>query len=173
MELDAYAGVKGTVGRFSYDLGIIYYAYPNQASDVSELNYVEFKAGVATEVWKGGTLGGTVFYSPDYTLETGNVWTLEGSFSQVLPTIFGRITPTFSALVGYQKGEDAEFKLRIIANGKDNYVYWNAGINFGLDKNWSLDVRYWDTNISDSGSFCSGPTFQCDERVVGTLKFTY
>jgi uncharacterized protein (TIGR02001 family) len=174
MELDAYAGVKGTVGRFSYDLGVIYYAYPNQASALAvNMDYVELKAGLATEVWKGGTVGGTVYYSPDYTFESGAVWTLEGSFSQVLPTIFGRITPTFSALIGYQKGEDADYKLANIANGKDSYVYWNAGINFGLDKNWSLDVRYWDTNISDSSGFCSGPIFQCDERVVGTLKFTY
>lgn len=168
MELDAYAGVKGTVGRFSYDLGIIYYAYPNQASGLPrDLDFVEFKAGLATEVWKGGTVGGTVFFSPDYTGETGKVWTLEGTFAQVLPTIFGRITPTFSALIGYEKGEDPEF----VIGGKDNYVYWNTGINFGLDKNWSLDVRYWDTNISNGA--CSGPLFQCDERVVGTLKFTY
>ena len=174
IEIDTYAGVKFTTGKIAWDVGVIYYGYPNQASALAaKLDYVELKVSASGEIWKGGTLGGTVFFSPDYTLETGNVWTLEGAFSQTLPTIFGRITPTFSALVGYQKAEDADYKLANIANGKDNYVYWNAGINFGLDKNWSLDVRYWDTNISDSGSFCSGPIFQCDERVVGTLKFTY
>ena len=174
IEIDTYAGVKFNTGKIAWDVGVIYYGYPNQASALAaKLDYVELKVGASTEVWKGGTLGGTVFFSPDYTLESGNVWTLEGSFAQVLPTIFGRITPTFSALVGYQKGEDADYKLANIANGKDNYVYWNAGVTFGLDKNWSLDVRYWDTNISNSGSFCSGPILQCDERVVGTLKFTY
>ena len=66
------------------------------------LNYVELKVGASGEIWKGGTLGGTVFYSPDYQYETGAVWTFEGSFSQTLPTIMGRITPTFSALYGYQ-----------------------------------------------------------------------
>jgi uncharacterized protein (TIGR02001 family) len=178
MELDVYAGIKGTVGRFAYDVGVIYYSYPNHASGGlvfggSKPEYFEFKVGGSTEVWKGGTLGGTAFYSPDYTGETGKVYTLEGSFSQTLPTIFGRITPTFSALVGFQKGLDDEYKDFPIANGKGNYTYWNAGLTFGLDKNWSLDVRYWDTNISDSGGFCSGSLFQCDERVVGTLKFTY
>ena len=63
---------------------------------------------------------------------------------------------------------------RLIANDDSNYVYWNAGMTFGFDKNWSLDVRYWDTNISDYGGFCIVVRlFQCDERVVGTLKFTY
>jgi uncharacterized protein (TIGR02001 family) len=184
MELDLYAGIKGTHGRFAYDLGVIYYAYPNNSTNFygqPDINYLEFKAGASTEVWKGGTVGVTAFYSPDYSFETGAVLTLEGSFSQVLPTIFGRVTPTFSALYGYQKGYDNVYKSFGVANGDDNYSYWNAGINFGLDKNWSLDVRYWDTNISDSGSFCSAGSnftggkliYQCDERVVGTLKFTY
>ena len=96
-----------------------------------------------------------MFYSPDYTVETGNVWTLEGSFSQVLPTIFGRVTPTFSALLGYQKGDDKAPTRAQSRMATDNYVYWNAGVNFGLDKNWSLDVRYWDTNIADAGGFCT------------------
>jgi uncharacterized protein (TIGR02001 family) len=185
MELDLYAGVKGTVGKISYDLGVIYYAYPNNSTKFygqPDMNYVELKAGVSTEVWKGGTLGATVFYSPDYTFETGNVWTLEGSFSQVIPyQIMGRITPTFSALYGFQKGEDNVYKTFKVANGDDSYSYWNAGVTFALDKNWSVDVRYWDTNISNSGGFCSKGSdftggkliYQCDERVVGTLKFTY
>jgi len=178
LELDAYAGVKFSTGKIAWDLGIIYYSYPNHASGGAffgfrDPEYVEFKAGGSGEVWKGGTVGATVFYSPDYTGETGAVYTIEGTFAQTLPTLFGRITPTFSALIGYQKGLDDEYKDLGVANGKSNYTYWNAGVTFGLDKNWSLDVRYWDTNISDSGGFCSGSIFQCDERVVGTLKFTY
>jgi uncharacterized protein (TIGR02001 family) len=178
LELDAYGGVKFNTGKVAWDVGVIYYSYPNHASDGLFFNtrspeYFEFKVGASGEVWKGGTLGATVFYSPDYTGETGAVYTLEGSFSQTLPTIMGRITPTFSALVGYQKGLDDEYKSLTVANGKDNYTYWNAGVTFALDKNWSVDVRYWDTSISDKGGFCSGDIFQCNERVVGTLKFTY
>jgi uncharacterized protein (TIGR02001 family) len=181
LELDAYGGVKFNTGKIAWDVGVIYYSYPNHASGggffgTRNPEYFEFKVGASGEVWKGGTLGGTVFYSPDYSGETGSVWTVEGSFSQTLPTIFGKITPTFSALIGYQKGEDSAYKTFTVANGDNNYTYWNAGLTFALDKNWSLDVRYWDTNISDKGGFCSNPTFGifgCDERVVGTLKFTY
>jgi uncharacterized protein (TIGR02001 family) len=176
LELDLYAGIKGTVGRFAYDLGIIYYAYPNQLSGLRDVDYFEFKAGASTEVWKGGTLGGTVFFSPDYTGETGNVWTLEGSFAQVLPTIFGRVTPTFSALLGYQVSTDDKLAYKSLVTQDDSkYLYWNAGVTFGLDKNWSLDVRYWDTNInSPNASGCNKvDTLSCDERIVGTLKFTY
>jgi hypothetical protein len=154
-------------------LGIIYYAYPNQTTSVN-VDYVELKAGLSTEVWKGGTLGGTVFFSPDYTLETGNVWTLEGSFAQVLPTIFGRVTPTFSALLGYQVSTDDKAAYISGVTGDDSkYFYWNAGVTFGLDKNWSLDVRYWDTNVNGGADCTTNDTLSCTERVVGTLKFTY
>jgi uncharacterized protein (TIGR02001 family) len=179
LELDVYGGVKFTTGKIAWDVGVIYYSYPNHASSgitFGDLrpDYFEFKVGASGEVWKGGTLGATAFYSPDYTGETGSVLTLEGSFSQTLPTIFGKVTPTFSALLGYQKGYDNDYKSFPVANGDDHYLYWNAGVTFALDKNWSVDVRYWDTNISDKGGFCSkADVFQCDERVVGTLKFTY
>ena len=174
LELDWYGGVKFTTGRIAWDLGVIYYSYPNHASWVRELNYVELKVGASTEVWKGGTLGGTVYFSPDYQYETGNVWTLEGSFSQALPTIMGRITPTFSALVGYQFAtSDKTLYANNVTLDDSKYVYWNAGITFGLDKNWSVDVRYWDTNIGNGAPCTTDKLFSCDERVVGTLKFTY
>jgi uncharacterized protein (TIGR02001 family) len=184
IETDWYGGVKFNTGRIAWDLGVIYYAYPNNHSNrfgLNEPSYVELKVGASTEIWKGGTLGVTGYWSPDYTFESGSVATIEGSFSQTLPTIFGRVTPTFSALVGYQKGFDQDYKNVNIANGDNNYVYWNAGVAFAFDKNWSLDLRYWDTNVSNSGGFCdpgqAGPTGalinQCDARYVATLKFTY
>ena len=177
IELDSYAGVKFTTGKVAWDLGVIYYAYPNGAgigtAPGQDYNYVELKVGASGEIWKGGTLGGTVFYSPDYQYETGAVWTFEGSFSQTLPTIMGRITPTFSALYGYQVATDDKVNYALRVTGDDkNYSYWNAGVTFALDKNWSVDVRYWDTNISNT--VCGADrVFACDERVVGTLKFTY
>ena len=161
------------VGRFTFDLGAIYYTYP-RAFDIGgaavfrELDYVELKAGASTEVWKDGTLGVTVFYSPNYTNDTGAVWTVEGAFAQVLPKIRD-VVPTFSALIGYQAGDDARYTA-FVANGASDYTYWNAGVNFGFGDRFSLDFRYWDTNISDTGGFCTGRVLQCDERFVGTAK---
>lgn len=175
IEMDWYAGFKPVTGRITWDIGLIYYTYP-KSIDVGgfENNYVELKVGASGEIWKNGTLGGTLFYSPDYQYETGNVWTLEGSFAQALPKL-GMFTPTFSALAGYQKGDDAGYLARV-GNGDDHYTYWNAGVTFAFLEKWSLDVRYWDTSLSDNAggsAWCNGSVFQCDERVVATLKFTY
>lgn len=177
LEVDFYGGVKFTTGKIAWDAGIIYYAYPNAIDNglgnagLGELNMVEFKLGASGEIWKGGTLGVTAFYSPDYTGELGAAWTFEGSFSQVLPKV-SIFTPTFSALYGYQKGDKAIYNT---AFGDDNYSYWNAGITFAFLEKWSLDVRYWDSNLPSGGTIpaCGPGLFQCDERVVGTLKFTY
>jgi uncharacterized protein (TIGR02001 family) len=183
LEMDWYGGVKFTTGKIAWDAGIIYYSYPGASSHIGspfpggrDPNYVELKLNASGEIWKGGTLGGTVYFSPDYQYETGNVWTFEGSFSQTLPTIFGKITPTFSALIGYQvSNDDKTAYIANITQDDSKYTYWNAGVTFALDKNWSVDVRYWDTNINSSSSTACNKisTFSCDERVVGTLKFTY
>ena len=171
IEIDWYAGIKPKTGPITWDLGVIYYSYPNAFDPLGDLNYVELKVGGSADIWKGGTLGVTAFYSPDYTGESGRVWTIETGFSQALPTV-GMFSPTFSALFGYQRGNNSA-AYGVIANGDDNYSYWNAGLTLGFLEKWSLDFRYWDTNISNSGGFCDGAFLQCDARFVATLKFTY
>jgi uncharacterized protein (TIGR02001 family) len=162
VEVDLYGGYKTTTGPISWDFGFIYYAYPGH-NNFTELNYLEFKVGASGDVWKGGTLGGTVFYSPEYTGETGDVLTLEASFAQALPKV-GMFSPTLSATYGNVRFNDFDF----------DYSYWNVGLSVGFLEKWSLDVRYWD---SDLGGDCSGLTglsnSVCDSRVVGTVKYTF
>ncbi len=150
LELDPYAGIKGKHGHIAWDIGVIYYGYPNSTrnhfgtfDERFRNEYLEVKAGLSGEVWKDGTLGVTVFYSPDYQYETGNVWTLEAGFAQVLPKHWG-LTPTLSALFGYQWGNDGAYADRV-AGGDDGYAYWNAGVTLGFHEKWSIDLRYWDT----------------------------
>jgi uncharacterized protein (TIGR02001 family) len=174
IEIDWYAGIKPVTGKITWDLGVIFYTYPGSIDPVGrDLNFVELKVGGSTEVWKDGTFGVTVFYSPDYQLETDNVWTVETSFTQGLPK-FGMFSPSFSALLGYQKGDDP-FYNAAFANGEDHYLYWNAGLTFGFLEKWSIDFRYWDTDIKNNNAagggangFCKGPILQCDERFVAT-----
>ena len=171
IEMDWYLGIKPVTGKITWDLGVIYYSYPEAFDPGAELDYVELKVGGSAEIWKGGTLGFTAFYSPEYTGEVGDVWTFETAFSQALPAM-GRFSPSFSALLGYQKGDTAAYQA-IFGNGDDSYLYWNAGLTIGFHEKFSLDFRYWDTDISNAGGFCDGQLFQCDERFVATLKFTY
>ena len=79
-ELDIYGGIKPVVGPATFDLGVIYYAYPGAndrglaAGQVEKQDYVEFKGGVSGAFIKELpklTLGGVVFYSPEYQGKQG------------------------------------------------------------------------------------------------------
>lgn len=152
-EVDLYAGIKPTWGPVTFDLGVIYYAYPGANDGGAELDYVELKFGASTTIQKF-SFGGTVFYSPEYTGEVGETWTLEGTVGYELPSFRG-ITPTIGGTVGTVLFQEA---------GNTDYTYWNAGVAFVIDK-LTIDLRYWDTDI-DSVT-CKNV---CDERFVATVK---
>jgi uncharacterized protein (TIGR02001 family) len=160
LELDLMAGYRTTTGPIAWDLGFIYYVYPGASSEF-DLDYFEVKVGASGDIWKGGTLGGTVFFSPEYTTATGPVWTLEATFAQSLPTV-AIFSPVFSAAIGTSLFSDDEDL---------NYAYWNAGLALGFREQWTLDLRYWD---SDGEGFAGGAVAPLsDERFVATVKYAF
>jgi uncharacterized protein (TIGR02001 family) len=180
IELDWYAGIKPAwdtktfIGKVDLDFGVIYYNYPGAGDNLLELDYVELKAGYSsTWLHPNLTTGTMVYWSPDYTNETGTVWTIESSAAYAFHSIRG-ITPTVSGLLGWQTGDDADWK-SAFANGDDEYYYWNAGLELAVG-NISFDFRYWDTDIDNNNAsiasfgFCDGPTLQCDETFVFTVS---
>ncbi len=157
VEVDLYAGIKPTWGPLTFDLGVIYYAYPggNDGGLLGpELDYVELKGGVSG-TWNNLALGAILFWSPDYTLETGNVITLEGSAGYTFAAM-GPITPSITGVVGTVQSLDSN-------SAQLDYTYWNAGLALAVDK-FTFDFRYWDTDISNNGL--------ADERFVFTAKVT-
>jgi uncharacterized protein (TIGR02001 family) len=156
VEIDIYGGFKHTTGPVTWDVGFIYYTYPGQASGF-DLDYLELKLGASGDIWRGGTLGGTVFYTPEYFNHGGTAWTLEGTFTQALPKV-GMLSPSFSATLGRVNFRDDEIP---------SYTYWNVGLTLGLLEKWSLDMRYWDNDLE----FC--PHSICDSRIVGSVKYRF
>ncbi len=167
VELDLYAGVTPKLGQFDFDLGVIWYLYPGARDPGAELDYVELKAAVSTEIFKSLTGGITYYYSPEFTGETGTAHAVEGSLSYELPAIM-KVTPSVSGLVGYQQVADLTFS-STDAND-DEYLYWNIGLGLAY-QNLSLDFRYWDTDMDNA--FCSGQLFQCDERFVFSASVSF
>lgn len=154
IEVDIYAGITPKLGNIDFDLGVIYYAYPGAEDDGAELDYVEIKGGASTTIQKF-SIGGTLYYSPEYTGETGATLFPELSLGYELPRV-GIFTPSITGLVGAGYFLDEEFE-------DLEYVYWNAGLALAVE-NVTLDFRYWDTDISDDA--CQGPIFACDSRFV-------
>jgi uncharacterized protein (TIGR02001 family) len=162
IEIDIYAGLKHKWRNTEFDLGVIYYAYPGAEDAGGELDYVELKFASSTELTDRITFNSTTYWSPDYTGETGDVITSEWQVAIALGEYRG-MKPTFSALIGYVDFLDDAFE-------GDSYTYWNAGVEVGLNDKFTLDLRYWDTDIADDN-----PTNgdNADARFVGTVSASF
>jgi len=167
VEMNLYGGFKPTWGQYEFDFGVIYYFYPGASDAQGELDFVEFKAGVSTTFHEKLSTGLTVFWTPEYTGETGSVWTLEGAAGYEFNKVWV-FTPSLTGTLGWQIGDNTAWE-STFGNGRDNYLYWNAGIELAVEK-LTFDFRYWDTNVSNSGGFCDGPFFQCGSAFVFSAK---
>lgn len=163
LEVDVYGGFKLPVGRAKLDLGVIYYAYPDAFDPGGELDYVELKAGLSGPVVRDVSGGLTVYYSPDYTGELGDTYTVEGSLSKPLGHGF-----SLGGALGYVDNTDGNNLIGTMNN--DEYLYWNVGLSKSFHEKFSLGVTYWDTDGTGCGDVS---LFQCDERVVGTLSASF
>jgi len=130
------------------------------------VDFVELKLAASGEVWKGGRLGGVVYYAPDYVGTFDSAWTVEGSFAQVLPNV-GFFTPVFSATVGHTFFSEQHYGYDL------DYTYWNVGLTLGFHEKWSLDLRYWDTQNEGLAELANYYGGLADERFVATLKYRF
>jgi uncharacterized protein (TIGR02001 family) len=162
LEIDYYAGITPKWNNITFNIGGIAYTYPSTHNP--ELDYFELKTGAS---WTGGqwSLGVTNYWSPDNFNTFGDSDAIEGSVAYAFKgKLFNFFSPSVSGLVGFQSYED-------IAS---DYTYWNAGLTLGFMEHWSADVRYWDTDYSDTDCFVnSGVRSGCDARVVGTIKAVF
>lgn len=190
-EIDYYVGIAPSWNGFNFDLSAIYYTFPGAGDSFAETNYWEIHFGVKKEVVKNLTLGADVNWSPDNTFESGQSWHFQGTFDYVLPKM-GRFSPGISGGIGHVTFSDGSpLNNGLTAGGGfalPDYTYWNAGVYVGFHENWSVDFRYWDTDLSDSpnaefggvgdcAQIAGGPTAtsgdHCDARFVATLTATF
>jgi len=150
-ELDIVAGIRPVTGPVTWDIGVIYYTYPD-SSIAGDLDYVEFKVAASGTPMTNLTIGATGYVTPDQGITYPETETIEGTVSYTLPnfsagaTVF---TPSLSGLVGYSTStRTSDFPLGAFLGEKD-YTYWNAGLKLAVDK-YFMDFRYWDTNIDNT-----------------------
>lgn len=158
LEIDWYGGLRPEWNGISFDLGAFYYTYPG-GLESWKLDYVEFGTAASYTFLESLTLSVTNWWAPENSGDTGYNDVVEGSASYGFNQVW-IFSPSVSALIGRQWGDES-------AGGFD-YSYWNAGLtlDFNAGPAFSLDLRYWDTNIAG----CASATiFQCDERIVGSL----
>ncbi|MFA5956289.1 TorF family putative porin [Hyphomicrobium sp.] len=165
-ELDMYAGVRPVFGPLAFDLGILYYTYPNNSiPGKSNGDYIELKlAATYTTPIPNLVVGATGYFTPDQGINWGQTETIEGNAAYTLPTV-ASFTPVVSGVVGYTQGDDG---FSPYGGNTDSYVYWNAGLKLTVDK-YFMDFRYWDTNLSKADTAGAVQPFDTvDSRFVFT-----
>ncbi|UMY16462.1 hypothetical protein MMB17_17380 [Methylobacterium organophilum] len=187
-EFDLMAGIRPTWDKFTFDLGILYYFYPNEKRiygfdavnnpfPITQANsdFYEGAAKVLYQATDALVLGANVYHTPNF-FGTHAVGTYaSGTAAYTLPASLFSFLPEAYAGGFSISGELGYFTLgaaRTSATGPFNpvtgrfpsvnlssYLYGNVGISYAY-KNLLLDVRYHDTDLTPSECF----TFTGDYR---------
>jgi uncharacterized protein (TIGR02001 family) len=150
-EVDYILGIRPKTGNISWDLGFIYYHYPREQD--FESDFWEVYAKASYEVSKQLTVGGALYYSPDYLN-----YDIDGTTASISAKLTGPeinvgkgVGP--SSVGSYLSGEFGHVWLGDTSwSGVSipSYNYWNAGFGFTW-KAITLDYRYHDTDLSGTG----------------------
>jgi uncharacterized protein (TIGR02001 family) len=122
LEVDLYGGYAFEAGGVGFDIGAIYYAYPD--SEDSDLDFWEVYGAVSKE-WGAFGLGGSLNWDPDNETVYADI---SGSYA---------LTETFSVDAGYGTYLD----------GFGEYAGWNVGGTLsvhGVD----LGIRFYDNDMT-------------------------
>ncbi|PZQ43613.1 MAG: hypothetical protein DI551_11800 [Micavibrio aeruginosavorus] len=143
VELDFYAGFASEYQGFTYDLGVIYYAYPGADSDL-DYDFWEVKAGLGYD-FDVVAVDGSINYSPEFFGETGDAVYYAAGLSVPLPYDFSA-----NAHAGYQTIDDGE-----------DYTDWSLGLGYTV-AGFDLSLTYTDTDLDEPEECADG----CSDRIV-------
>lgn len=197
MEFDLLAGIRPTFGPLAFDLGILYYFYPNEQRvfqldgitpfSTRNTDYYEAAGKVLYTATESLTLGANVFYSPSFLGQHAESTYVSGTAAYVLPaTLFSFLPEAYaggfslSSEVGYFFLGTARSSGYTTPTNLPNYLYGNVGLSYTY-KNIVLDVRYHDTNLNKTecaiitGDFRQltngGFSKWCGDAVIGSITF--
>jgi uncharacterized protein (TIGR02001 family) len=166
IEIDYYAGITPKWKGITFNIAGLYYTYPGAFDPAGEFDYFELKTGLSYTFAEKLTLSVTNYWSPEYFGEVGESDAIEGSAAYAFGgKLFNFFSPTISGGVGYWGFDELT----------TDYTYWNVGLTLGFMDHWSVDARYYDTNLSDTEclAFTAVSTELCGGRVVGTVKAVF
>lgn len=151
-EITMSGGVRQTIGSIDFDLGVSYFHYPGEISASPGTDYWQAAIRADKRIAESVRVAGGFAYSPNVSNTGAWSWYAAGGVgfdvpSRLLPADIG---VSFTGGAGYswfgnQSPELGGFPLPA-------YLNWQAGVTF-TRKIFSLDLRYYDTNLSKENCF--------------------
>ena len=148
VEVDLYGGFRGG-DAVTYDVGIIYYAYPG----AEDIDYPEIYAGLG---WNW--LSGKVWYSNDFVNTGDSAMYYEANGTFELPANFGA-----TAHVGYSDGDYWE--------GAE-YTDWSVGVTYALG-NFTLGLKYVDGSDLEEFDGTPDDVNSSEARAIFSVSTTF
>ncbi|WP_338663408.1 TorF family putative porin [Pararoseomonas sp. SCSIO 73927] len=163
-EIDALAGWRTTFAGVSLDIGGIAYTYPgyDNAPGAYDLQYFELAAKASYEIPNLPVpvkVLGAFNWSPNYQLESGDSFYVEGGVEIGLPYNF-----TLAGRAGYQWIQNNT------RWGSPDFANWNVTLSYKFS-DFVLTAGYYDTNLSRSE--CFGSQKICEARAMVFLSRTF
>ncbi len=162
-EVDFFGGKHFDLGGTDLNVEAYYYSYPDYNKDAFGTKNASFYETLVqvTHAFGPLTLTATAANSPQWSLGGGTGWYGSGAASYAVTDWFSLV-----GTVGYQwvNGPARSKSL--------DYVHWDMG-GVATWKNFTLDMRYVDTNISkaDCGSFWMATPHACSAGFVANLTY--
>jgi uncharacterized protein (TIGR02001 family) len=152
IEMDYYIGYGGSFNEdVEFDVGLLHYDYPNQASGHADYNFEEVYGSVS---YKGVKLGLAV--SNDFFGESDSAQYVYIEYELELPNDFG--------LAFHYGSQDIDDNA---AFGAPDYADYSVGVSKSV-VGFDLGLTWFDTDLSSDE--CFGGTDLCDSRVVFALS---
>lgn len=157
LEIDMYAGYAGEVSGIGYDVGFIYYAYPNAGAN-TDYDFWEAQVTLSKDFGSFSSSFG-VYYSGDYFNESGDsqYYVLSGE----VPVADGL---SVTGHVGHQVLDDeAAFGIT-----EDSYTDFSFGFAYAA-QGFDLSLEYAGTDLDEPNECADG----CDPRVIAGISRTF
>lgn len=152
IEMDLYAGLTPTTGPVSWDFGIIGYYYPGADDAGAETDFYEGKVGASINPVEPLTLSASIFYSPEFALETGTALYYEIGADYAVTDAFG-----LSATFGEQDVDDL-----------DSYTTWSLGASYSYS-GFDFGLTYTDTDDAFDAGVAVDPS-DSDEAITFSIS---
>ena len=193
-EIDLTAGIRPKFGPFTFDLGVIFYYYPNERRlfdptfttffTPGNTDYLELAGKVSYTYRDALTLGANVFHAYDWLGSGAPATYVSGTAKYTVPENFITGLPAGFAV----SGELARYFLgttspQLGSVALPDYTYGNIGVSYTY-QNVTLDLRYHDTDLTKAQCFTlttdpqalfngSNRSGWCDATFIGTLSFDF
>jgi uncharacterized protein (TIGR02001 family) len=161
LELDLYAGWTPVTGPLTWDLGVIFYNYPD-ADNSTNSDFYELRGSGVFKFNEHWSAGASIYYAPSNYGATGRAryWEFNGeyAFNDMLH---------FSGAFGNQQVDHPGGP----GTARDDYDTWNIGAILAW-RGFQFDLRYNDTNIKAGApieAYTYGPE-SYDASTVLTIK---